>query len=361
MRVSLFADSPQEHWPSMERYARALYAAIQRIAPPQIQARLLVPPPAPQGFGPQLRLVWRLLVYPGWAKRCEADVNHVLDHSYGHLLFALDPKRTIVTVHDVAPLVFPSKKLGLSNLSWAVAWRGTQRAHAWVAISDFTYMEIVNRSHHIKPERVTRIYYGIEPHFRPLQAEAREKTRNRLGLGDIPLILHVGHCQPRKNIERLIEALSLLKETIPTFWFLQVGGRFTPTQQDLLERFSLRRQTHQIAHISNDEELVALYNAADVLVLPSLYEGFGFPALEAMACGLPVVASSVASLPEVVGEAGILVDPLDAKKIAAAILSVLSTPSVAAEMRQRGLERSKLFSWEQAARETLKIYTSVGS
>ncbi|HXF69541.1 MAG TPA: glycosyltransferase family 1 protein [Thermoflexus sp.] len=353
MRVHLFADSPRENWPSMDRYARSLYRALRRVSP-EVDFRLLIPPDPPAGFGGRLFILWRMMVYPLWARRYPADVYHVLDHSYGHLLFALDGSRTVVTVHDVAPLLFHGRRWGLSHLAWEVAWRGTQRATWLLTDSEFTKREWAARSRK-GTNRVTTIYPGVEPHFHPLDEDERLLRRERWKVGHRRLILHVGHCQPRKNLERLLMALALLADRKVNFLFIQVGGVFSQDQQRLLESLGLGEKVRQITQVS-EEELVGLYNAADVFVLPSLYEGFGFPVLEAMACGTPVVASNVASLPEVVGDAGLLVDPRDPQAIADAVASILSDPALARELRRRGLERARMFQWENTARETLKVY-----
>ncbi|MCS7179008.1 MAG: glycosyltransferase family 1 protein [Anaerolineae bacterium] len=355
MRVHLFADSLQENWPSMDRYARSLFRALKEVAP-EIDFRLLVPPNPPLGLAGRLFVLWRILAYPLWARRHRAaEVYHILDHSYGHLLLALDGGRAVVTVHDVAPFFFPGRRWGLSRLAWEVAWRGTQRAAHWIAISDFTHSELRARAGQ-NPPPISRIYYGVEAHFRPLSKHEQGGWRAKWGARDSRIVLHVGHCQPRKNLERLLTALALLTRGGMDFQFFQVGGIFTAPQQGLIERLGLRERVYQINRLSDDTQLVGLYNIADVLVLPSLYEGFGFPALEAMACGTPVVVSNVASLPEVVEDAGLLIDPHDPQAIAEAITRVLSDPALAEELRQRGLERAKMFTWEKTARETLKVY-----
>lgn len=354
MRVHLFADSPWENWPSMDRYARSLFRALGQVAP-EVDFRLLVPPDPPPGLGGRLFVLWRMLAYPLWARYHPADVYHVLDHSYGHLLFALDESRTAVTVHDIAPFLFPGRRWGLSYLAWEAAWRGAQRAAQWIAISDFTRSELTARAGQSAP-RLSRIYYGVESHFRPLSTSERALWRVEWGAGDSSIVLHIGHCQPRKNVEGLLSALALLTRQGLDFQFFQVGGTFTSSQQRLVESLGLKERVRQIKRISKDEKLVGLYNIADVLVLPSLYEGFGFPVLEAMACGTPVVASNVASLPEVVGDAGLLVDPRNPQAIADAIIRVLSNSALATELRRRGLERAKMFTWERAARETMKVY-----
>jgi len=356
MHVVLFADSPIENWPSMDRYARSLFRALQQIAP-EHEFCLLVPPDPPIGLRGRLFLLWRLCWYPLWARRFAADVYHILDHSYGHLLWGLDRDRTVVTIHDVAPLFFPGHSLGVSRLAWQVAWKGAQHALQWITDSEFTKRELLahtNRS----PRNITPIPLGVDSAFYPLPAEEVNEWRKGLGLGTEKVILHVGHCQPRKNMERLLTALALLNRQRVAFHFIQVGGVFTPAQRRLLESSGLDHHVRQMSRVS-EEDLVGLYNVADVFVLPSLYEGFGLPVLEAMACGTPVVAANAASLPEVVGDAGLLVDPRSPEAIAEAIAQVLEDPSLASHLRERGLQRAREFTWERTARETLELYHRV--
>lgn len=357
MRVHLFADSPRENWPSMDRYACSMFRALRQVAP-EVDFRLLVPPDPPPGLGGRLFVLWRMLVYPLWARFYPADVYHILDHSYGHLLFTLDGSRTVVTVHDVAPLLFPGRRWGLSHLAWELAWKGTQLAARLITDSDFTRGELIARSAKSVGKAIT-IYPGLEPHFYPFSGDEKTRWREKWA-GNCKLVLHIGHCQPRKNLEGLLLALALLARRNLDFRFIQVGGVFSQSQQRLIENLGLRDKVRQISRVS-EGELVILYNAADVVVLPSLYEGFGFPALEAMACGTPVVASSVASFPEVVGDAGLLVDPHDPQAIADAIICVLSNSMLAEELRRRGLERAKLFTWERTAEKVLTVYCLVKS
>ncbi len=358
MRVALFADSPRENWPSMDRYARSLYRALKCIAPEE-DFHLLVPPDPPAGLSGRGMVLWRLIVYPLWARRFSADVYHVLDHSYGHLLLTLKKERTVVTVHDIAPLFFPGSRYGLSRLAWRVALRGASKARWWITGSDFTRRELVSHLNSLEGEIVT-IPYGLAPCFGPLHDEAVSAQREGMRLSGKRLILHVGHCQPRKNVEGLLTALKILIGQGLDCLLVQVGGVFSPAQRQMIRDARLEHSVLQKEQVS-EEELVSLYNAADVLVMPSFYEGFGFPALEAMACGTPVVASNAAALPEVVGDAGLLIDPHRPESIAEAIARILSDPTLAAELRQRGLERAKTFTWERTAEKTLILYHQIES
>ncbi len=355
MTIALFRDHPAEHWPSMERYANGLEQGLRHVSSPHVEVIPQVPPsPWPGRYG---LLLSRAFSYPLWARRRQGTINHVLDHSYGHLVFALDASRTVVTVHDVAPLLFRRRLPGLSRILWMVAWRGARRARYLIAVSHATRRLLVEHLG-VSHQQVGVIYEGVEPLFCPRPAQQVEQFRRRWGVPETPLLLHVGHTQPRKNLEGLLRALAILRKRVPNVVLLQVGGIPTLRQQRLIATLSLAENVRFLGRV-DDEALVLLYNLADVFVFPSLYEGFGFPVLEAMACGTPVVASNTSSLPEVVGDAGLLVDPRSPESIAVAIHRLLSDPDLRHTLRRRGRERAAKFSWERTARETLAVYESL--
>lgn len=338
----------------MDRYATSLFRALQSVAPADWEISMPMPPAPPSGNS-YVQMLNRLVRYPFWARTQSGDINHILDHSYAHLLYALDPRRTVVTVHDIAPLHFPGRGWGLSRLSWTVVWHALKRVLQIVAVSHFTASEL----HEYLQNDVVKIHVasnGVGEIFRRQPQVLTHQTRNQYKEFGEHLLLHVGHLHERKNFSRLIDALGLLHSQGLKVGLIQVGGK--PNRQ-LSNLFASQQGLSNgicfLGHIS-DAELVALYSAVDVFVFPSLYEGFGMPVLEAMACGTPVVASNAASLPEVVGDAGILVDPRDANGLAEAICKVLTDAELREELRQRGLMRAKEFSWQRCAQATLAVY-----
>jgi glycosyltransferase involved in cell wall biosynthesis len=352
VRVTLFRDHPAEGWPSMDRCAAAMGGAMVAAARSGWDVRVPMPP-APPWSGTYVQLVNRLVRYPFWARSQRGDVNHILDHSYAHLLYTLDPRRTLVTVHDLAPLRYPSRGWGPSHLSWIIAWRGLRRAEHIIAVSAFTASEL-QASSGIRTANVYVVPNAVGGSFRPQSEATIKAVRSQYtGLGT-HLLLHVGHTQSRKNLPTLVRALSALRARGFDACLLQVGGVPGHDLRAAIEESGLRDRVRFLGAV-RDADLIALYSAADVFVFPSLYEGFGLPVLEAMACGTPVVASNAASLPEVVGEAGILVDPGDAQSIADAIARVLSDDGVARDLRAAGLERAKQFTWQRAASAVLGV------
>jgi glycosyltransferase involved in cell wall biosynthesis len=234
-----------------------------------------------------------------------------------------------------------------------------KRSDVAIAISQSVKEDIV-RILGVQPEKVKVIYLGKHERFRPIRDPERlSRFRTKYGLSR-RVVLFVGLIEPRKNLATLVQAFASLKSLHGDFC-LVLAGDYGWGCQDVLA--SVRRygiENHVLfPGFIPDGELPELYNLADVFVYPSLYEGFGLPVLEAMACGVPVVTSNVSSMPEVVGEAGLLVDPRSVEELAQGIRRVLTDATLRSQMREKGLERSELFSWEKTARETLEVYRQI--
>ncbi len=355
IKIILLRDLPSERWFSMDRYAESLAAALQSVAPECYQISMPLPPD--QWRSTYGQLVGRLLRYPLWARSLRADLFHIVDHSYAHLLLALDPVRTIVTVHDLAPLHFRGKRLGLSTLAWNAAWRGLQRAQHVIVDSQFIARELQTVLR-LPPECVHHVPLAVSEQFAPMPASAVAALRAQyLGGADF-LVLHVGSTQPRKNLPTLLMAVAQLRARRLRVRLLQIGGQPTATLRRLIEQAQLGEHV-TFAGAVPEELLPAYYNAADLFIFPSLYEGFGLPILEAMACGTPVVASNATSLPAVVGEAGLLVEPLNTDALAEQIACLLHDESLLHDLRERGLQRARSFTWERSAQAAMSAYESM--
>jgi glycosyltransferase involved in cell wall biosynthesis len=202
------------------------------------------------------------------------------------------------------------------------------------------------------------VHEAANPIFRPLgPQEARDKVRNRHGV-DGPFVLFVSTIEPRKNVPSLVRAIWQLMDSYKEDVRLVLAGGRGWLFEDafaVVEELNLDGRVHFLGRVSS-EDLLYLYNAAEMLAHPAFYEGFGLPPLEAMACGLPVVVADVASLPEVVGDAGLLIDPHDVDELTVAMWRLLNDSELRQEMRSKGLTQAKRFSWERAARETMAIY-----
>ncbi|RME69436.1 MAG: glycosyltransferase family 1 protein, partial [Chloroflexi bacterium] len=232
--------------------------------------------------------------------------------------------------------------------------RSVARADHVIAVSEATRQDLIEL-YGTPAEKISVLYHGVASHFRPQTDPAcLHRLRQRYGLGERPFILSVGTIQPRKNFRRLIQAFARLD---PPYTLVIAGGRGWGESDIFAEavRLGLQDRVHFPGFIA-DDDLPALYSAAELFVYPSLYEGFGLPALEAMACGTPVVASNRSALPEVVGEAGLLVDPLDVGAIAGAMAQVLTTPELRQKLSEAGQRRAAQFTWDGVARQLLALY-----
>jgi glycosyltransferase involved in cell wall biosynthesis len=280
--------------------------------------------------------------------------------------FALPPLRrgrSVITVHDLSFLLVPDcAEVGLRNHLEKVVPMSVRYADFVTADSENTRNELTTLLD-VEPNRVSVVYGGVDSRFHPIEDEATlHAARVKYGLHS-PFILYVGTIEPRKNLGRLLRAYTRLRAKYKTPHRLVVAGGLGWLYQDVLREIDELASEHEVIFLGRvpDEDLPTLYSLADVFAFPSLYEGFGLPPLEAMACGVPVVCSNTSSLPEVVGDAGVLVSPFDIDALSEAIASLLEDPARRTELAARGRERARLFTWERSARQLLAIYQRVGA
>jgi glycosyltransferase involved in cell wall biosynthesis len=208
--------------------------------------------------------------------------------------------------------------------------------------------------------KVEVVYNGFDERLTSPSPEDEARVRDRFQL-DAPFVLYAGNIKPHKNVDRLIEAFAQLRQRGMTSVKLLIIGDDISKYSNLrrlVHRHQLHQQVRFLGFVSTDT-LAALYQLAQVFVFPSLYEGFGLPPLEAMANGTPVITSNVSSLPEVVGDAALLIDPLDSESLADAMYRVLNEPDLRADLVRRGHERVKAFSWDRSVERTHQIYMDV--
>jgi len=308
--------------------------------------------------------VARYLVYPVAAARRRADVFHIVDHGYGYLLASVPGRRTVVTCHDLMLLKLARGEFGwrgpipkLPALLLRLSAGFLRLAGRVVAVSRATADDTV-RLLGVPRERVEVIYSGVEASFSPPPDRAtRRAARARLGLDGRPVLLHVGNNWFYKNVDAVIRTLPLVGNGDAAV-LLKVGQGFSVDQQALAARLAVTDRIRELGRLGVDE-LRAVYWAADVLVFPSLWEGFGWPVLEAMACGTPVVCSDRGALGETAPGAATLVDPDDPKGIADAIMRVLTDSSYRRTQVEAGLDRAREFTWERAGKQLCAVYESV--
>jgi glycosyltransferase involved in cell wall biosynthesis len=305
--------------------------------------------------------------YPVSVRLGGADVCHLASQTLATLLLFRRLPPTVVTVHDLIPYLVRGDR-ALSNyrhpfdrLFDRLALRALRRAEALIAISEFTKRTIVEAVGY-PPGCIHVIHRAVDRQvFRPLPVPAT--FRQRYGLDEsCSYVLYAGSEDPRKNVATLIRAFALVRQRVPQARLIKAGAAHFPEERQRLLRLAAELgqegSVRFLGHVS-DEDLPLLYNAAHVFVLPSFYEGFGLPALEAMSCGTPVVASNRTSLPEVVGEGGVLVDPADEQALAREVAALLAGPERRAAAAQAALRQAGRFSLERQAAETMAVYDEV--
>lgn len=267
---------------------------------------------------------------------------------------------SVITVHDLAFLLYPRFLTRESARYYGQVDVAARAADHIIAVSESTRRDTV-RLLGVPEEKITVIYEAAHPIFTPVtNEETLARVRTRYGLPH-DFLLFVSTVEPRKNLPTLLRAFHRLRTNYKIAVTLAIAGHrgwLIEEVDAVIAELRLGTAVRFLGGIPN-EELVYLYNAAKLFVLPSFYEGFGLPPLEAMACGTPVIVSNVSSLPEVVGDAGWLVEPEDVEGLTVAMWRALTDEKLRREMRAKGLKRAHTFSWERAAHETLNVYQKV--
>jgi glycosyltransferase involved in cell wall biosynthesis len=292
--------------------------------------------------------------------------RHKVDllHEPHYVLPPLVPCRAVVTIHDCIHLRFPQYLPHRLAHTYARAflWTATHQANRIITVSEASKRDIL-QYFRIPPEKIEVIYNGIDERFwMPPDADEMGRVSERYQLTS-QFILYAGNIKPHKNLERLIEAFHQLRRSgFDELKLLIIGDEISKyaTLRRAVHRYKLHKHVRFFGFVS-DQTLAALYRLAAVFVFPSLYEGFGLPPLEAMASGTPVVTSNVSSLPEVVGDAALLIDPYSPEAIANGIRMVLTDPVLREDLRTRGLARAKEFSWARSVERVRAIYAEVGA
>lgn len=267
--------------------------------------------------------------------------------------------RSVITIHDLNFIHFPQFLTPESARYYGQIHRAVERADHILTDSNWTREDVITHLA-VPPERVTTVHLAAAQVYRPITD--RQEVRRAVVQYGLPsdFIIFVGTLEPRKNVPTLLRALRRLRDRGYDVHLAIVGRKGWLYEEifSTLTELKLAEQVHFLENVS-DKDLARLYNAARCLTLPSYYEGFGLPPLEAMACGTPVVVSNRSSLPEVVGDAGLLIDPDSPEDLSTALARVLDDGQLRASLRQRGLVRASEFSWTRAARQTMAVYEQV--
>jgi len=300
---------------------------------------------------PLARIAWETGMLPAMTRRDRVDLFHGTVNALPPMLAG----RSIVTIHDLAFLRWPEQITVRRHryLSRAVA-SAARRANGIIAVSDATKRDIVEQLQ-VDPDRVAVTPLGVDERFTPASSDRIAEVRARYDLQE-PFVLFVGTLEPRKNLPALLRAFARIQHDIPHRLALAgaIGWR-SQEFQDAVEAAKLGDRLRLIGFV-DERDLPALYSAADLFAFPSLYEGFGLPVLEAMACGTPVVTGNVSSLPEVAGDAALLVDPHDDAALGKAMLRALTDQPERARLTAAGFERAAHFTWRATARSTVAAY-----
>jgi glycosyltransferase involved in cell wall biosynthesis len=306
---------------------------------------------------------WR---FPQYVTQQAGDIFHIIDPSEAHIVYWLKKtkKPVVVTCHDLINFYSRDNLQGsvelpfISRRMWLYAVKGMKQANRVVAVSSMTAKD-TTRILGIEPELISVIPNAVEAVFQPLPQQETEwfRQKHRVALNTICL-LNVGANHPRKNLITILKVIETLNQRGLPIHFWKVGADFTDEQKAFIHTQQLE---HYVSYLGRPDKstLIQIYNAADILIAPSLHEGFGITLLEAMACGIPVISSNASAMPEVVGDAGVLVNPTNVQEIADAICNLHNNSDFYQELVTKGLARAKYFTWEKAAEQIATIYEKI--
>ncbi len=308
---------------------------------------------------------WRLTVAAQYAVGATMDHRFAgadIFHATEHLLPAFHAVRSVFTFHDAIYALFPEHHLPLNRAFLGLLMpRFLRRADAIIAVSECSKRDAI-RLYGVPPEKITVIYEGVNPALKPATDPDSVAAARARYAHNAPFLFYLGTIEPRKNISAIVDALKILRAHGAPHRLVIAGrkGWLYQATFDHIAQTGMRDAVDFLDYVP-DADLPALFAACDAFVFPSLYEGFGLPPLEALACGAPVVCANTASLPEVTGDAALLIDPHDAGAIAAAVTRITQDAPLRAELRARGFVQAAKFSWARAARETLAVYRRVAN
>ncbi len=356
LRYAFDARTATPHFPGIGRYVNSLLGAIGEFLAPGERLAVLQSPRHPvdwpdvTGVGASPFSLAQQWMVPSALRRLGA----FLYHSTYYLMPYFPAVPTVLTVYDVIPLRFPEHSTARARLLFRLTTKLALRAsRSVVAISEATKRDYV-RFFGILPERITAIPLAASDQFSPRPPEEVYALRRKYNLPD-RFFLYLGSNKPHKNLTRLVGAWARVAADDVTL--VVAGAWIAGFSEPKAAAERLGAPVRWLGPVP-DGVLPALYSAAEAFVFPSLYEGFGLPVLEAMACGIPVACSDTSSLPEVAGDAALYFDPEDVDSMVEALRCLLSDAALRASLREQGLERAKTFSWKRTAEETLRVYRS---
>lgn len=286
----------------------------------------------------------------------EENIKHVTSQELAYTLKGLSNYKTVLTCFDLIPWVYDKDRsfLWKENMKWM------STADRIITISKFSKEEILKNLDYPE-ERIDIVYPAVDHNlYQPINSKEILKQFNISDKDKV--MLYVGSETPRQNVPDLIRAFYKLKKQMPNVKLLKIGeSQSNEARLELLKLINQHDLNDDVIFVGyvSESEMPAWYSAADLLVYPCEYAGFGLPPLEAMACGTPVITSNTTSLPEVVGDAGIMLDPHENERLAEEMYRILNVEKLSKNMTEMGLERAKLFDWDKSAQQTMEVYKSM--
>jgi glycosyltransferase involved in cell wall biosynthesis len=374
MRICIDTSPAVHHRAGLGRYAQELTTALLALDPENEYIAFYTRPAEAQVDPPLDRLPHLTTNLPTKPWRMSALLAHFVGvpqdrlfpsadvfHATDHLLPRLSRVKSVFTLHDLIYQFYPETHKPLNRWFLTLMMpRFLRAADAVISVSESTKSDAM-RFYGLGETKIQVIHEGVHARFRPAPSDAISAVRRKYGLVG-GFILSLGTIEPRKNLTSLLEAYHVLKNQGARRKLVIVGKKGW-LYADFFRRLRELGLEDEVIFpgFVPDDDLPALYSAADLFVFPSLYEGFGLPVLEAMACGVPVITSNTSSLPEVAGEAALLIDPRDIGGLVKAIQLTLADEQTRTEMRDQGVQQAAKFSWEKAARETLLVYSKAAN
>jgi len=363
LQVNLFTNYAGDRQFSMLRYADELESSMGQYCRSVCEIHRYSPRSNGEMTGGMVSRWKKYIEYPFLALRHRGQINHVTDHGNSHMVKFLPRGRTIVTCHDLIPLRLADRLKGASKRIKYSFWAkvvNMRKAAFIVTDSESTRRDVIDLLS-IPSEKVRVVYLGLNHDcFKPMREnETREQFRQQFNFSWPATILHVGGAAFYKNFESVVETLALIRQKHRRdVHLVRMGAPLDQPQLNLISQRGVGAFIHDV-RIKNDLELRQLYLASDVFLFPSLWEGFGWPPLEALACGIPVVMSNRGSLSETAGSAALSVEPEDIDAMANAVLRVLDDSGLRIRMRDAGFSQASQFQWEKTASAMAEVYTSI--
>ncbi|TBR61952.1 glycosyltransferase family 1 protein [Mastigocladus laminosus UU774] len=366
MRVVIVRTMPNF---SMDVYADSLISGL-RIVRPDWEIVELTPHSIDRSSRSLLirgkKYYERFWGFPSRVKKQTADIFHIIDHSEGHIVNWL--KKTdipiVVTCHDLINYFYRDNLQGsqqlpiISHRLWVNSVLAMQHANHIVTVSSVTAKD-TTQILNIEPTRITVIPNTVDPVFQLLSKKQSDFFRQQQGISSNTIcLLNVGNDHPRKNIPTILQVVKILKDKGLSIHFWKAGSPFRDNEQKFIQTQGIESHVTYLGK-PDKSTLVQIYNAADILIAPSFHEGFGITIIEAMACGTPVITSNVSAMPEVVGNAGIMIDPKDSQAIAEKVLHLSQDSIYYQHLQEKGLARARSFSWENTGDKVAQVYEKV--